>query len=267
VEPRTVAHFEVVGRLGAGGMGVVYRARDRVLGRDVALKLVLPEHAGDTAARHRFLREARAAAVLTHPGIAAVYEAGEAASDESGGPAPLYIAEELVEGETLAGRLRRGPVDIEEVLRVGMQMAEALGEAHARGIVHRDVKPSNLMVTPDGRLKVLDFGLARRHVWDAEPSASDAETLSRTAPGLAVGTPAYMAPEQIAGEVVDARADVYGAGAVLYELLAGRPPFTGASTGSSPRSRSQPWRGSFSSARPGPRSPSRRGNTSSWRTS
>jgi hypothetical protein len=141
VEPRTVAHFEVVGRLGAGGMGVVYRARDRVLGRDVALKLVLPEHAGDTAARHRFLREARAAAVLTHPGIAAVYEAGEAASDESGGPAPLNIAEELVEGETLAGRLRRGPLEIEEVLRVGMQMAEALGEAHARGIVHRDDKP------------------------------------------------------------------------------------------------------------------------------
>jgi serine/threonine protein kinase/tetratricopeptide (TPR) repeat protein len=230
VETRTVAHFDVVERLGAGGMGVVYRARDRVLGRDVALKLVLPEHAGDTAARQRFLREARAAAVLTHPGIAAVYEAGEAAADEPGGPALLYIAEELVEGETLAERLRRGPLGIDEVLRLGVQMAEALGEAHARGIVHRDVKPSNLMVTPDGRLKVLDFGLARRHVWDAQPLASDAETLSRTAPGLVVGTPAYMAPEQVAGEAVDARADVYGAGAVLYELLAGRPPFTGAST-------------------------------------
>ncbi len=230
MEPRAVAHFDVVERLGAGGMGVVYRARDRVLGRDVALKLVLPEHAGDTTARQRFLREARAAAVLTHPGIAAVYEAGEAAADESGGPAPLYIAEELVEGETLAERLRRGPLEFAEVLRLGAQMAEALGEAHARGVVHRDVKPSNLMVTADGRLKVLDFGLARRHVWDAEPVASQAETLSRTAPGVVVGTPAYMAPEQIAGEAVDARADVYGAGAVLYELLAGRPPFTGAST-------------------------------------
>jgi serine/threonine protein kinase/tetratricopeptide (TPR) repeat protein len=230
VEPRSVAHFDVLGRLGSGGMGVVYRARDRVLGRDVALKLVLPEHAGDSGARQRFLREARAAAVLMHPGIAAVYEAGEAAADEPGGPAPLYIAEELVEGETLAERLRRGPLEIEDVLGLGAQMADALGEAHARGIVHRDVKPSNLMVTPDGRLKVLDFGLARRHLRGGEPGASEAETLSRTAPGLIVGTPAYMAPEQIAGEAVDARADVYSAGCVLYELLSGRPPFTGAST-------------------------------------
>jgi tetratricopeptide (TPR) repeat protein len=230
VEPRAIAHFDVLGRLGSGGMGVVYRARDRVLGRDVALKLVRPEHAGDSAARERFLREARAAAVLTHPGIAAVYEAGEAAPDEPGGSPPLYIAEELVEGETLAERLRRGPLEIEDVLRLGPQMADALGEAHARGIVHRDIKPSNLMVTPDGRLKVLDFGLARRHVWPGEPGGSEAETWSRTAPGLIVGTPAYMAPEQITGEAIDARADVYSAGCVLYELLAGRPPFTGAST-------------------------------------
>lgn len=231
MQPRMIAHFDVLGRLGSGGMGVVYRARDRVLGRDVALKLVLPEHAGDTSARQRFLREARAAAVLTHPGIAAVYEAGDAAADEPGGPAPLYIAEELVEGETLAERLRRGPLNVDEVLRLGAEMADALGEAHARGIVHRDVKPSNLMVTPDGRLKVLDFGLARLHVRGGEPGDSEAETLSRTAPGLIVGTPAYMAPEQIAGEAVDARADVYSAGCVLYELLSGRPPFTGASTG------------------------------------
>ena len=230
MEPREIAHFDVLGRLGSGGMGVVYRARDRVLGRDVALKLVLPEHAGDSTARQRFLREARAAAVLTHPGIATVYEAGEAAADEAGGPTPLYIAEELVEGETLAERLRRGPLEVPEVLRLGEQMADALGEAHARGIVHRDVKPSNLMLTPDGRLKVLDFGLARRHVWGGEPGASEAETLSRTTPGLIVGTPAYMAPEQIAGEAVDARADVYSGGCVLYELLSGRPPFTGANT-------------------------------------
>ena len=230
MEPRVVAHFDVLGRLGSGGMGVVYRARDRVLGRDVALKLVRPEHASDSAARQRFLREARAAAVLTHPGIAAVYEAGEAAPDDPGGSAPLYIAEELVEGETLAERVRRGPLEIKEVVHLGEQMADALGEAHARGIVHRDIKPANLMVTPGGRLKVLDFGLARLHARPEEPVASEAETWSRTAPGLIVGTPAYMAPEQITGEAADGRADVYSAGCVLYELLSGRPPFTGAST-------------------------------------
>jgi tetratricopeptide (TPR) repeat protein len=233
VEPRTIAHFDVLGRLGEGGMGVVYRARDRVLGREVALKLVHPERAADSSARQRFLREARAAAVLAHPGIAAVYEAGEAEAGEAGeagGPAALFIAEELVQGETLAERVRRGPVGIEDVLRLGAQMADALGEAHARGIVHRDVKPANLMVTPEGRLKVLDFGLARWHAVGGEPLATAAETLSRTAPGLIVGTPAYMAPEQIAGEAVDARADVYSAGCVLYEMLSGRPPFTGSSS-------------------------------------
>ena len=230
MEPRAIAHFDVLERLGAGGMGVVYRARDRVLGREVALKLVRPDQTADSGARQRFLREARAAAGLTHPGIAAIYEAGEAAAEGPGAVGPLYIAEELVEGETLAERLRRGPLEIEEILRLGVQMAEALGEAHARGIVHRDVKPSNLMVTPDGRLKVLDFGLARRHVWQGEPGVSEAETWSRTGTGVIVGTPAYMAPEQVAGETVDARADVYSAGCVLYELLSGHPPFTGAST-------------------------------------
>jgi serine/threonine protein kinase/tetratricopeptide (TPR) repeat protein len=230
VEPRTVAHFDVTGRLGAGGMGVVYRARDRVLGREVALKLVRPEQVADFGARQRFLREARAAAVLSHPGIATVYEAGEAAAEEPGGPPQLYIAEELVDGETLAERLRRGPLAIEDVVGFGAQIADALGEAHARGIVHRDVKPSNVMVGPEGRLKILDFGLARRHVLEASGEAADTETWSRSAPGTIAGTPAYMAPEQIAGEAVDARADVYSAGCVLYEMLSGQPPFTGATT-------------------------------------
>jgi len=230
LEPRTIAHFEVLDRLGSGGMGVVYRARDHVLGRVVALKLVRPEYTGSTVARQRFLREAQSAAALSHPGIATVYEAGEAAAGEAQEPPALYIAEELVEGETLAQRVRRGPLRIEEVVGLGAQMAEALGEAHARGIVHRDVKPSNLMVTPDGRLKVLDFGLARRQLPSAEPGASQAETLSQTAPGLIAGTPAYMAPEQIVGGAIDARADVYAAGCVLYELLSGRPPFAATSS-------------------------------------
>ncbi len=230
MEPRTIAHFDVLGRLGGGGMGVVYRARDRILGREVALKLVRPEQAGDTQARQRFLREARAAADVSHPGIATIYEAGEAALED--GSPQLFIAQELVSGEPLSERVRRGPLPVAEVLRLGVQLAEALGEAHAHGIVHRDVKPSNLMVTPEGRLKVLDFGLARRRAWAADLPASEleTETWSRTAPGLIAGTPAYMAPEQIAGDVLDAAADVYAAGCVLYELLAGRPPHVGGST-------------------------------------
>jgi hypothetical protein len=228
VEPRTIAHFEIVGRLGAGGMGVVYRARDRVLEREVALKLVVPERASDPETRQRFLREARAAAVLSHPGIAAVYEAGEASVDDSSETPQLYIVEELVEGETLRERLKRGRLEVDEALRVGIQMAEALGEAHEKGVVHRDVKPSNLMVMAGDRVKILDFGVAK---WQAPPSVSgsgirETETWLRTVPGTVVGTPAYMAPEQIVGSGTDARADVYAAGCVLYEMLVGRPPFT-----------------------------------------
>ena len=210
MEPRSIAHFDLVSLLGEGGMGVVYRARDRVLEREVALKLIRPERAGDSEARQRFLREARAAAVLTHPGIALVYEAGEAASADPGDPAPLYIAEELVEGETLSEALRHGRLGVEEVVRVGALAAEALAEAHARGIVHRDIKPSNLMRTRDGRVKILDFGVAKQLVWAADLDSDEADmvTWSRTAAGLLVGTPAYMAPEQVAGEAVDPRADV-----------------------------------------------------------
>lgn len=231
MQPRTIAHFEILGRLGAGGMGVVYRARDRVLEREVALKVVLPEHASDKETRQRFLREARAAAVLSHPGIATIYEAGEAKGDFAGQP-QLYIAQELVGGETLAERLKRGRLGVQEALGIGLQVAEALGQAHEKGVVHRDVKPSNLMVMEDGRVKVLDFGIAK---WQVRPPAvgpemQEVETWFKTGPGMLVGTPAYMAPEQIVGGPTDARADVYAAGCVLYEMLAGRPPFTAPST-------------------------------------
>jgi tetratricopeptide (TPR) repeat protein/tRNA A-37 threonylcarbamoyl transferase component Bud32 len=213
-------------------MGVVYRARDRVLEREVALKLIRPERAGDAETRQRFLREARSAATLNHPGIATVYEAGETPATEPGGASSLFIAEELVQGETLAASIARGPLPIGEVVRFGAQMAEALGEAHDGGIVHRDVKPSNLMLTPDGQVKILDFGVARQRQWQGglESGELDIATWSRTSPGVLLGTPAYMPPEQIVGESVDPRADVYAAGCVLYELLAGRPPFTGATT-------------------------------------
>jgi serine/threonine-protein kinase len=212
-------------------MGVVYHARDRVLERDVALKLIRPDRAADAQSRQRFLREARSAATLSHPGIATVFEAGEASLAPGEAPA-LYIAGELVEGETLAARAARSPRPVEEVAALGVQIAEALGEAHDHGIVHRDIKPSNLMVAPGERVKVLDFGLARQRGWRAglDSEALEATTLSQTAPGMLLGTPAYMAPEQVIGEPVDPPADVYALGCVLYELLAGRPPIEGSTT-------------------------------------
>jgi len=229
VEPHAISHFDILHELAAGGMGVVYRARDRVLERDVALKLVRPERAGDAEARRRFLREARAAAVLNHPGIAGVYEAGEATVEGLGEQPQLYLVEELVEGETLAARVHRGPLPIEEVVRLGIQLGEALGAAHDRGIVHRDVKPSNLMVTPEGVLKVLDFGIAKHGGWAGGPATAEVtrDDASRTVVGALVGTPAYMAPEQIAGGPLGPAVDVYASGCVLYELLTGRSPFPG----------------------------------------
>lgn len=230
MEPRAISHFDVLGPIAAGGMGIVYRARDRVLARDVALKLVRPERAGDADARRRFIQEARAAAVLNHPGIACVYEAGEAAV-EDGQPPQLFLAEELVEGETLGARVRRGPLPIAEVRHLGIQLADALAAAHDRGIVHRDIKPSNLMVTPAGVLKILDFGIAKQATVAPDARTVDASELAlETLPGMVVGTPAYMAPEQMAGGPIGPPVDIYAAGCVLHELLTGSPPFAGGDT-------------------------------------
>jgi serine/threonine-protein kinase len=213
---RTLDHYRVVARLGQGGMGVVYRAEDTRLGREVALK-VLPEAvAGDDERRRRFIREARAAAVVDHANIATVYDVGEA-------DGCVYLAMELVEGTTLRERLAVGPLDAPEATHVARQIALGLARAHQRGIVHRDLKPDNVMLTRDGGVKILDFGLAKL----GEPVSSNRELSSQdtqTQEGRVMGTPGYMSPEQATGKPVDQRTDVYALGVVIHEMLTGDLP-------------------------------------------
>jgi serine/threonine protein kinase/tetratricopeptide (TPR) repeat protein len=223
-----IGKFELLEELGQGGMGVVYRARDVRLDRVVALKRMLPDRAPDQDSRARFLRECRAVAALNHPNIATLYEADETPDGT------LYFAAELVEGRTLRDELRGGLVPLDRAESYAAQLAGALAAAHARGIVHRDVKPSNVMVTSEGRLKVLDFGLAR--LAQAAAPEPDAPTQSMTAGaagmhtrtvGAVLGTPGYMAPEQVRGEPAGPAADVFAAGVVLYQLFTGTRPFPG----------------------------------------
>ncbi|HYQ88146.1 MAG TPA: protein kinase, partial [Candidatus Binatia bacterium] len=214
--------YEIVGPLGGGGMGEVYRARDTRLGRDVAIKALPPAFAADPARLSRFRREAQTLASLNHPNIASIY-----GLEESGGAPHLVL--ELVEGETLAARLKRGALPQTEALALGIQIAGAIEAAHERGIVHRDLKPGNVMINPAGTAKVVDFGLAKS---DSGPgSGSDALTAAEhpdaTAEGVILGTVAYMSPEQARGKPVDRRSDVWSFGCVLYECYAGRPAFAG----------------------------------------
>jgi serine/threonine protein kinase/Flp pilus assembly protein TadD len=219
LESDRISRFEIKERLGAGGMGVVYRARDTLLGRDVALKLISPELSQDKESRGRFIRECQAAAAISHPGVATIFEAGES---EDGW---LFFASEYIRGETLKDRVERGPLPIPEVIDLGAQLADALAAAHATGTIHRDIKPGNIMVMADGRLKVLDFGLARlgRAVDPEARGEQDTQTLTRV--GTVVGTPAYMSPEQATGARVDARTDIFSSGSVLYEMVSGKSPF------------------------------------------
>ncbi len=217
--PGSISRFTILETLGEGAMGVVYRARDTLLHRDVALKLIRPELAEDPKNRARFLRECRAAATINHPGVATIYEAGE--TDDG----RLFLASELVDGETLKDRLGRGPMPPAEVIAIGIQLADALAAAHAKGATHRDVKPANLMLTSDGRLKALDFGLARLVSADDSDAGGDDRTVDQTQEGAVVGTPAYMSPEQASGMKVDSRTDIFSAGCVLYELVTGNSPF------------------------------------------
>ena len=213
VSVKQIGHYEITGTLGEGGMGVVYSARDARLDRTVALKMIRRASA-DPDAAERLRREARAAAAVSHPNICQLYDIGEESGD-------LFIAMEYLEGESLARRLERGPVPLDESVRIVLAMLAALDALHGRGLIHRDLKPSNVFLTPHG-VKLLDFGLAR------PVSMSDGET-RLTGPGTIFGTPQYMPPEAVLGRPVDARGDIFAAGVVLYEMLTGNAPFGGAS--------------------------------------
>jgi serine/threonine protein kinase/Tol biopolymer transport system component len=211
-----IGRYEIRSQLGAGGMGEVYLAEDTQLGRRVAIKLLPPETISDEHARKRLVREARAAATLDHPNICSIYEVGEADGRS-------FICMQYVEGETLDTRIKRKPLELKESLNIASQVADALSEAHERGIIHRDIKPSNIIITARGQAKVMDFGLAKV---DVGPTDSEAETQTLlTTPGAILGTVPYMSPEQVRGELVDARSDIFSFGVVLYEMLSGRQPF------------------------------------------
>ncbi len=220
---RTVSHYRVIARLGAGGMGVVYRATDERLGRDVAIKVLPAGAAIDPERRQRFIREARAASALNHPNIVTIHEIDRAGEID-------FIVMELVDGTPLDRLIASGPLAIADAVHVAAEIASALAAAHGAGIVHRDIKPGNVMVSPDGRVKVLDFGLAKLLAPDAQHSATVTATGVRTELGVLLGTAAYMSPEQARGEAVDARSDVFSLGVLLYEALTGRRPFQGSST-------------------------------------
>ena len=211
-------HYRLTAKLGSGGMGVVYRATDEKLRRDVALKVLPGALAGDDERRRRFLREARSAASINHPHIATVHDVGEAAGR-------VYLAMELVEGTTLRARLAGGALPAEESVRIAKQIARGLARAHERGIVHRDLKPENVMLTRDGDVKILDFGIAKLGAVEDSASAIGLQE-TQTAEGRVVGTPGYMSPEQMTGRPVDHRSDLFSFGVVLREMLAGDWPGT-----------------------------------------
>lgn len=217
---QSIGHYEIVGPIGRGGMGEVYLAKDKLLNRRVALKLLPADYTGNKDRLRRFQQEAQAASALNHPNILTIYELGHVDEQQ-------FIATEFVEGETLRQHLKRAPLTLSETLDIAIQIASALSAAHRAGIVHRDVKPENIMVRPDGYVKILDFGLAKL-TQQEERSPKPIETdKTETSSGLVMGTVKYMSPEQAQGLQVDQRSDIFSFGVVLYEMLAGRTPFEG----------------------------------------
>ncbi|HTG72610.1 MAG TPA: protein kinase, partial [Terriglobia bacterium] len=223
---RRIGNYQFLSQLGVGGMGEVYRAHDTKLKRDVAIKILPGEASLDSDRVGRFQREAEALASLNHPNIAAIYDLEEAEGS-------FFLVLELVEGETLAERLKGGPIPLDEGLQIAAQIVDGLAAAHDRGIIHRDLKPANIKRTPEGKVKVLDFGLAKAFAVESvdPPPANSPKLEPASTPGMILGTTAYMSPEQASGTAVDRRTDIFAFGAVLYEMLSGQPAFPGETAG------------------------------------
>lgn len=215
---QTIGHYKIIEKLGQGGMGVIYRAFDTHLDRTVAIKVLPAEVVANKERKQRFVREAKAASALNHPNVAHIYEIGEVGSVH-------FIAMEYVEGQTLDAKLCGRPLDVAEITNIGIQIADALHEAHSKGVTHRDIKPTNIMITPGGQVKVLDFGLAKMAKPKGQALDSDSSTLAKTKPGVVMGTVAYMSPEQARGETVSSATDIFSFGIILYELTTGQHPF------------------------------------------
>lgn len=217
---KTIGHYQIVSFLGKGGMGEVYRARDLKLDRTVALKILPEAMSVDEERMRRFVREAKAASALNHPNVAHIYEIGEA-------DGVSFIAMEYVDGQTLAAKIDGEPLETDEIVEIGAQIADALDEAHGKGITHRDIKPANVMLTPRGQVKMLDFGLAKIARPTEQSVAGDIITMAKTAPGVVMGAVPYMSPEQALGREADHRSDLFSLGVALYEMATGRMPFPG----------------------------------------